>query len=571
MPPAAARRLVLLVLFVAAAGPDVRGLAGPALRLRRDRARVGPRATTRARWSRSTSAILARSCVLAAGHHRGLPAARLSRGLLARRAGAPRAGAARSWCWSSCPSGRASWCACTRGSSCCAARASLNQLLAGLGLPAADAALQRRGGAAGPGLRRAAVHDPAPVRVAGAAGPLAARGRGGPGRAPAGAPCWRVTLPLTRPGIVAGCVLVFIPSLGAYLAPDLLGGARTVYVGNLVQSQFAVARDIPFGSAAVLRAHRSWCWRCWSSSAGRCGRHEGIGVSAAPVRRPGPRSRSRSTSSSTRRLLVLVAFSFNRGGSPPPGRASRWSGTRARCAARRSCSSLRNSLLVAFADHRRLRRCIGTAAALALHRHRFRRRRRHGTRSLTLPMVVPEVVLAVLAAAALRQRRPAPGPAHGDPGPRRLLALLRGRRGARAPGGLRPLAGGGGDGPGRGALARLLARDPARHRSRRAGRGAAGLRALPRRLRGHLVRGRRGLHHPARPRLLDGEERRLAGDQRGLHPAPGRHQPAALRGLAAGAGRAARGALLPGGGRAWACWLAPFVQPGAGRGPGEAC
>ena len=60
---------------------------------------------------------------------------------------------------------------------------------------------------------------------------------------------WRVTLPLTRPGIVAGCVLVFIPSLGAYLSPDLLGGARTVYMGNLIQSQFAVARDMPFGSA----------------------------------------------------------------------------------------------------------------------------------------------------------------------------------------------------------------------------------------------------------------------------------------------------------------------------------
>jgi spermidine/putrescine transport system permease protein len=68
------------------------------------------------------------------------------------------------------------------------------------------------------------------------------------GAAPARA-LWRVTLPLTRPGIVAGCVLVFIPSLGAYLAPDLLGGARTVFAGNLVQSQFAVARDVPFGSA----------------------------------------------------------------------------------------------------------------------------------------------------------------------------------------------------------------------------------------------------------------------------------------------------------------------------------
>jgi spermidine/putrescine transport system permease protein len=60
---------------------------------------------------------------------------------------------------------------------------------------------------------------------------------------------WRVTLPLTAPGIAAGCVLVFIPSLGTFLAPDLLGGARTVYAGSLIQAQFAVARDIPFGSA----------------------------------------------------------------------------------------------------------------------------------------------------------------------------------------------------------------------------------------------------------------------------------------------------------------------------------
>jgi spermidine/putrescine transport system permease protein len=59
----------------------------------------------------------------------------------------------------------------------------------------------------------------------------------------------RVTLPLTAPGVAAGCLLVFIPSLGAFLAPDLLGGGRTVYLGNLVQGQFAVARDMPFGAA----------------------------------------------------------------------------------------------------------------------------------------------------------------------------------------------------------------------------------------------------------------------------------------------------------------------------------
>ena len=58
-----------------------------------------------------------------------------------------------------------------------------------------------------------------------------------------------VVVPQTLPGIAAGCLLVFIPSLGAFLAPDLLGGGRTAYVGNLIQSQFAVARDMPFGAA----------------------------------------------------------------------------------------------------------------------------------------------------------------------------------------------------------------------------------------------------------------------------------------------------------------------------------
>jgi len=60
---------------------------------------------------------------------------------------------------------------------------------------------------------------------------------------------FRVTIPLTMSGVVAGGVLVFIPSLGAYLAPDILGGARSVYIGNLIQNQFVTARDAPFGSA----------------------------------------------------------------------------------------------------------------------------------------------------------------------------------------------------------------------------------------------------------------------------------------------------------------------------------
>src|SRR4051812_32933555 len=63
---------------------------------------------------------------------------------------------------------------------------------------------------------------------------------------------FRVVVPLSKPGIVAGSVLVFIPCLGAYLTPDLLGGGRTVLVGNLVQNQFTTARDWPFGSAVSI-------------------------------------------------------------------------------------------------------------------------------------------------------------------------------------------------------------------------------------------------------------------------------------------------------------------------------
>jgi len=59
----------------------------------------------------------------------------------------------------------------------------------------------------------------------------------------------RIIFPLTLPGVVAGSILVFIPSLGAYIIPDMLGGAKTVMIGNVIYSQFMAARDYPFGSA----------------------------------------------------------------------------------------------------------------------------------------------------------------------------------------------------------------------------------------------------------------------------------------------------------------------------------
>jgi spermidine/putrescine transport system permease protein len=59
----------------------------------------------------------------------------------------------------------------------------------------------------------------------------------------------KITLPLSMPGVVAGSILVFIPSLGAYVTPAILGGAKTTLLGDYIVSQFLAARNWPFGSA----------------------------------------------------------------------------------------------------------------------------------------------------------------------------------------------------------------------------------------------------------------------------------------------------------------------------------
>lgn len=71
------------------------------------------------------------------------------------------------------------------------------------------------------------------------------------------APKWtvltRIILPLVGPGIIAGCILVFIPSLGSFLAPDLLGGAKNFMIGSLIEEQFkGNAGNWPFGAAASM-------------------------------------------------------------------------------------------------------------------------------------------------------------------------------------------------------------------------------------------------------------------------------------------------------------------------------
>ncbi len=62
----------------------------------------------------------------------------------------------------------------------------------------------------------------------------------------------KITLPLTMPGVAAGSILVFISSLGMFVVPDIMGGAKSSLMGNVIQNQFLSARDWPFGSALSI-------------------------------------------------------------------------------------------------------------------------------------------------------------------------------------------------------------------------------------------------------------------------------------------------------------------------------
>ena len=62
----------------------------------------------------------------------------------------------------------------------------------------------------------------------------------------------KITLPLTMPGILSGCILVFLPAMTIFYIPDLLGGSKSILLGNLIQNQFLVAQNWPLGSAISI-------------------------------------------------------------------------------------------------------------------------------------------------------------------------------------------------------------------------------------------------------------------------------------------------------------------------------
>lgn len=63
---------------------------------------------------------------------------------------------------------------------------------------------------------------------------------------------WKIIIPLTMPGIVAGCLLVLLPAMGMFYVADLLGGAKVLLVGNVIKSEFLISRNWPFGSAISI-------------------------------------------------------------------------------------------------------------------------------------------------------------------------------------------------------------------------------------------------------------------------------------------------------------------------------
>ncbi|MFC0308531.1 spermidine/putrescine ABC transporter permease PotB [Gallibacterium trehalosifermentans] len=62
----------------------------------------------------------------------------------------------------------------------------------------------------------------------------------------------KIIIPLTMPGIIAGCLLVLLPAMGMFYVADLLGGAKVLLVGNVIKSEFLIARNWPFGSSISI-------------------------------------------------------------------------------------------------------------------------------------------------------------------------------------------------------------------------------------------------------------------------------------------------------------------------------
>ena len=206
----------------------------------------------------------------------------------------------------------------------------------------------------------------------------------------------RVTLPLTMPGIAAGCVFVFVLSIGNFVTPALLGRRRVQMVGKLVYDQFLSARDWPFGSAlaGADRRHAAAAVRCRPGAASNGGQRR-----AAPMLSAADRAPAGSAGHLGALLLFLYVPILVAGGAflqpepacRPPGPASRSIGT-ARCSPTPTIRrALANTLIVAVVTTA-IATALGTLLALGLV---------GGGAPACLealmfaPMIIPDIVLAI--------------------------------------------------------------------------------------------------------------------------------------------------------------------------------
>ena len=224
----------------------------------------------------------------------------------------------------------------------------------------------------------------------------------------------RIIIPLVKPGIVAGSILVFIPSLGAYVTPRVLGGGKNMMIGNLIELQFGQGRNWPLGAALsiTLMVDRH------GGAAGLCAQRRPVGGAAmaerallASRRQPGfTADRGRSASScSICRSSSLVVYSFNAGDVDRDlggllaalvrvGLAQRPGAAMPPCARCRSPRSRRCSSTIA-----------ATMAALATTRTAPYRGLTFIYAMINQPLMVPEIVtgVALLIFFALSRSRPA--------------------------------------------------------------------------------------------------------------------------------------------------------------------
>ena len=192
---------------------------------------------------------------------------------------------------------------------------------------------------------------------------------------------WRVTLPLALPGFVAAAILVFIPCLGSYLTPDLLGGGKTVMAGNLIQNQFGTARGLALRLGSVFAVNGGIDA---DAAYGRPAAGEGLAVKrwlggyalAVFVFLYAP-------------LAILIAFSFNSSRSSVWEHFSwQWYGHVFHDA--EIAESTMNSAIIALLSAA-IATVLGTAAAYGI----WKRRAPLFSASLYLSLVTPEIVTGV--------------------------------------------------------------------------------------------------------------------------------------------------------------------------------